>query len=165
MCCTWLAENTGRKNVAKNRHLGTIARLCRTISSQLRHISTIGKKNLLSSNISSTCIHNMVNFSPLYSDWDRSGSLRHPCKFQRVSRLILWQRYCTASSSGLQPNFTALNRGRHLCSTGRPSRWVLAHILVQSFLQPWPRRLQIRNSGNTRDSPSAKFCRNYGRPM
>jgi len=24
----------------------------------------------------------------------------------------------------------ALNRGRHLCSAGRPSRWALAHILV-----------------------------------
>ena len=34
---------------------------CTTISSHLRHISTIGKKNLLSSNISSTCPHNMVN--------------------------------------------------------------------------------------------------------
>jgi len=33
------------------------------ISSQLRHVSTIGK-NLLSSNISSTCPHNMVNFGP-----------------------------------------------------------------------------------------------------
>ena len=32
------------KKVAKNRHLGTIAQLCRAISSQLRHISTIGKK-------------------------------------------------------------------------------------------------------------------------
>ena len=30
--------------VAKNRHLGTIAQLCRAISSQLRHVSTIGKK-------------------------------------------------------------------------------------------------------------------------
>ena len=36
--------NTGRKKVAKNRHLGTIAQLCRAISSQLRHVSTIGKK-------------------------------------------------------------------------------------------------------------------------
>jgi len=41
------------------------------------------------------------------------------------------QRYCTASSSGRQPNFVALNRGRHLCSAGRPSRWALAHILVR----------------------------------
>jgi len=49
---------------AKNRHLGTIAQLCRAISSQLRlrHVSTIGKKNLLSSNTSSTCRANMVNF-------------------------------------------------------------------------------------------------------
>jgi len=29
---------------AKNRHLGTIAQLCRAISSQLRHVSTIEKK-------------------------------------------------------------------------------------------------------------------------
>jgi len=33
------------------------------------------------------------------------------------------------SSSGRQLNFAALNRGRHLCSAGRPSRWALAHIL------------------------------------
>jgi len=38
-----------------------------------------------------------------------------------------------ASSSGRQPNFAALNRGRHLCSVGRPSRWALAHILVFAF--------------------------------
>ena len=36
------------------------------------------------------------------------------------------------SSSGRQPNFAALNRGRHLYSTGRPSRWALVHILVRS---------------------------------
>jgi len=30
-------------NDAKNHHLGTIAQLCRAISSQLRHVSTIGK--------------------------------------------------------------------------------------------------------------------------
>jgi len=60
--------------VAKNRHLGTIAQLCRATSLQLRHVSTIGK-NLLSSNISSRCPHNMVNFGPLAAEigpvvWD-----------------------------------------------------------------------------------------------
>jgi len=30
--------------VAKNRHLVTIAQLCWAMSSQLRHVSTIGKK-------------------------------------------------------------------------------------------------------------------------
>jgi len=29
---------------AKNRHFGTIAQLCQAVSSQLRHVSTIGKK-------------------------------------------------------------------------------------------------------------------------
>jgi len=64
-----LAENTGCKNVAKNRHLGTIAQLCRAISLQLRHVSTTGK-NLLSSNISSRCPHNIVNFGPLAAEID-----------------------------------------------------------------------------------------------
>jgi len=44
MRCTWLAGNTGLKNDAKNRHLGTIAQLCQAESSQLRHASTVGKK-------------------------------------------------------------------------------------------------------------------------
>jgi len=48
----------------KNRHLGTTPQLCRAISLQLRHVSTIGK-NLLSSNISFTCPHSMVNFDLL----------------------------------------------------------------------------------------------------
>ena len=39
MCCMRLTENTGHKN-----HFGTIAQVCRAVSSQLRHISTIGKK-------------------------------------------------------------------------------------------------------------------------
>ena len=43
ICGTRLAENTGPKNVAKNRHLDTIAQLCRAVCSQPRHVSTIGK--------------------------------------------------------------------------------------------------------------------------
>ena len=43
-CCKRLAENAGRKEVAKNRHLGTVVQLCRAISSQLRYVLTIGKK-------------------------------------------------------------------------------------------------------------------------
>jgi len=63
----WLTENTRRKNDPKNRHLGTIPQLCRAISSQLEHVSTIGK-NVLSSNTSSKCAHNMVNFGPLAAE-------------------------------------------------------------------------------------------------
>ena len=53
-----------QKNPPKSRNLRTIVQLCRAISSQLRHVSTIGKKNLLSSNTSSTRPDNMMNFSP-----------------------------------------------------------------------------------------------------
>ena len=65
--CMRLAGNTGRKNYVRNRHLCTIAQICRAMSSQLRHVSTIGKK-LLNSNIASTCIHNMANFGPLMAE-------------------------------------------------------------------------------------------------
>jgi len=64
MCCTRLAGNTGRKN----RHFGTIAQLCQGISSELRHVSTIGKKILLNSNTSFTCPDNMVNFGLLTAE-------------------------------------------------------------------------------------------------
>jgi len=60
--------------------------------------------------------------------WDRFASLRHPSKFQQVSCLgsvTAWHY-----RSGRQPNFAALNRGRHLYSAGRPSHWASAHILV-----------------------------------
>ena len=124
-----LAENTGCKNSPKNRHLGTIAQLCWAISSPLRHASTIGK-NLLNSNISSISLRNMVNFGALAAE-----TVSLVWGTQQISTgFAPWQRYCTASSSGRQPNFTALNRGRHLYSAGRPSRWALAHILVSCVI-------------------------------
>ena len=67
MCCSRLAANTGRKNVAKNRHLGTIAQLCQAISSQLRHVSTIGKK-LVKQQYLLHMPHNIVNFGPLAAE-------------------------------------------------------------------------------------------------
>ena len=114
------------QKLPKSRHLGTMAQLCRAISSQLRHVSTIGKKL-----VKQQCLPHM---SSQYDElrptcgWGLLASLGHPCKFQRVLRLgsiTAWH-----FSSGHQPNFAALNRGRHLYLAGRPSRWALAHILV-----------------------------------
>ena len=48
-------------------HLRTIAQVSRAISSQIRHLLTIGKK-LLNSNMSYRCPHNMVNFGPLAAE-------------------------------------------------------------------------------------------------
>jgi len=85
------------------------------------------EKNLLSSNISSTCPRNMVNFGPLAAEnfslvWCTPGNFNGFC----ILAALLYGVYY----SGRQPNFAALNRGRHLHLAGRPSRWALAHILV-----------------------------------
>ena len=73
------------QKVAKNRHLGTIAQLCRAMSSQLRHVSTIGKKLVKQQWV----LHMSSQYGELRptSGWDRFGSLGHPYKFQRVLRL------------------------------------------------------------------------------
>jgi len=62
--------------VAKNRHLVTIPQVCRAISSQLRHVSTIGKKHVKQQ-------YRLYMF-PQYgelrptSGWDHFVSLGHP---------------------------------------------------------------------------------------
>jgi len=101
MCCTRLAENTGRKNYAKNRHLRTIAQLCTAISSQVRHISTIGKKTFKQQSL----LHMSSQYGELRptNGWDLLASLGHPSKSQPVSRL----GFVTApmSLNGGQENF------------------------------------------------------------
>jgi len=83
------------------------------------------RKNLLNSNVSPTCGYNYGELRPT-SRWDLLASLGHPSKFQRVS--------CLGRITGVVgiSQFAALNRGCHLHSAGRPLRWALAHILVQS---------------------------------
>ena len=64
----------------------------------------------------------MVNFGPLAAEIDPLV-WGNPARVSRLGSVTA--RY---SSSGRQPNFAALNRGRHLYSAGWPSRWALAHI-------------------------------------
>ena len=111
MCCTRLSGNTGRKNDAKNRHLRTIAQLCRAISSQLRHVSTIGK-NLLSGNISATCPYNMVNFDPLAAE-NISLVWGTPSNFSGFRVLAA---YCTGErqpNCGVEQGATCIQQGGH----------------------------------------------------
>jgi len=68
--------------------------------------------------------------------------LGHPYKFQRVLRLgSVTARHLV---DWRQPNFAALNRGRHLCSTGRPSGWALAHILVLNIVHIYRVSIRVR---------------------
>ena len=110
------------------------------LSSQLRHASTIGKK-LLSSDISSTCRYNMVNVGMVGSLAVEIISLvwGTPANFNglRVLAALLHGTLLVGVSQT-----AALNRGRHLYSAGRPSRWALAHI---SFF----RKLICRSDAST----------------
>jgi len=73
------------KNSQKIRHLHTIAQLCRAVSSQLRHLSTIGKKVVKQ--------QYLLYMSPQYgklrptNSWEWLVSFLHPGKFQQVSSL------------------------------------------------------------------------------
>jgi len=82
------------------------------------------KKNLLSSNISPTCPHNMVNFGLLAAEilslvWRTPGNFNG---FRILAALLHSTLVVGVSQTA------ALNRGRHLYSAGQPSRWALAHI-------------------------------------
>ena len=105
MCCTRLAGNTRRKNDAKNCHLRTIAQLCRTISSQLRHVSTIGKKLVKQQYLP----HMSLQYGELRptSGWDRAAP-------QQISTgFASWQRYCTAKLRRWTEGATCIRQGGH----------------------------------------------------
>jgi len=90
----------------KNHHLRTIAQLCRAVLSQLRHISTIGKK-LVKQQYLPACPYNMVNFVPLAAEilslvWGT------PANFNGFRFLAALLHSQTA----------ALNRERHLYLAG-----------------------------------------------
>ena len=76
-------------------------------------------------------------------------SIGHPCNFQQLSRLgSVTARH---SSSRRQPNFAALNRGRHLYSAGRPPRWALV-----CKWEIHATRLNVLNSSTLRSNFSKK---------
>jgi len=180
-CCTQLAENTECKKSPKIRHLGLITQLCPALSSQLGMYRQ-SEKNLLSSDISSTSPHNMVNVGPLTAEtgsgvWGTPAnfnrfrvlaSLLHRRRSMEVNQTLhdvwpctglvhciyifmgscLLREFCQVhsslcapcgsitachSSSGRQPNFAALSRGRHLYLARQPSHWASAHILLIQF--------------------------------
>jgi len=84
------------------------------------------EKNLLSSNISPTCPHNMVNIGPLAAEiislvWGTPANFNG---FRVLAALLHGTLLVGVSQTAV------LNRGRHLYSTGRPSDWALAHISI-----------------------------------
>ena len=99
----------------------TIAQLCRAISSQWRHVSTIG---VLNSNISSTCPHNMAIFGPLTAEIGCRVCGTH----QISTGFASWLRYCTD---------VAQRRSTKLCTMfGRLLDWYTVYIFFVRRLLP-----------------------------
>jgi len=128
MCCTQLSGNTGHKNDAKKSpswHHRTTLSGC--VFATKACIDS-RKKHLLSSNTSSTCPRNMVNFGPLTAEIGSGvwGTLANFNGFRVLAALLHGSLVVGVCQSA------ALNRGHHLYLAGRLSRWALAlaHILV-----------------------------------
>ena len=71
----------------------------------------------------------MVNFGPLTTEicWRVWGTQTYFNGFRVLAALLHGSLVVGVSQTA------ALNRGRHLYSAGRPSRWALAHTLVETF--------------------------------
>jgi len=127
MCCIWLAGNTGHKmmqKIAIADHRTTLSGCVFATKAYVNNLKKLVKQQYL--------LYMSSQYGELRptNGWDLVGNLGHPSKFQRVLRLgSVTARH---SSSGLQPNFVVLNRGRHLYLVGRSLRCALAHILVFS---------------------------------
>jgi len=82
------------------------------------------RKKMLSSNISSTCPHSMVNFGPLAAE---IVSLVWAPQVISTGFPVL-AALLHGTLVGVSQTLRRLTEGGHLYSAGRPSRWALAHI-------------------------------------
>ena len=123
MCCMRLAGNAGPKKSPKICHLRAVTQLCRAISSQLRHISTIGKKLVIPPPHVPT-----IWWTWPTTGWDLLASLDTPGNFNgfRVLAALLYGTLVVGVSQTLQ----SWTEGTNQNSAGRPSRWTFVHILV-----------------------------------
>jgi len=106
-CCTRLAGNTGRKKVAR---YATFGHHCTTL---LGYIFATKARS-----------QNMVYFGLLAAEicWRVWGTPAHFNGFRVLAALLHSTLVVGVSQT------TALNKGRHLYSAERTSRWALAHI-------------------------------------
>ena len=123
MCCTRLAENTGRKNDAKTRHLGTIAQLCR-VNIFATKACIDNRKNLLNGNISSICPHNILNFGILTAEicW------RVWAPQQILTGFAFWLRYCSDVAQRKSTKFCTM--------FGRRLAWYTLYTHFRQLLSP-----------------------------
>ena len=124
MCCTRLAANTGRKSRQKSpsgHHHTTSSGYIFANKACIDNRKKLVKQQYL--------LNMFLQYGELRptNGWDLLVSLGHAANFNgfRVLAALLHGTLVVGVSQT-----AALNRGRHLYSAGQPSRWALAHILV-----------------------------------
>jgi len=133
MCYTWLAENTGRKKSPSGHHPTTLSGYIFATEARISN----RKKNLLSSNISSTCLHNMVNFGLLAAEIV-SGVLGTPATFNgfRVLAALLHGSQVVSVSQSLRrwtEGATYVRQGDH--HVGHWSTFLVENYICVTFAE------------------------------
>jgi len=127
MCCTRLAANAGPKKVAK---IAIWAPSHNFVGLYLRNYGTYWQwEKIVKQQYLPYTSSQYGELRPT-SGWDRFVSLGTPGNFNgfRVLAALLHGTLVVGVSQT-----AAFNRGRHLYSAGRPSRWALAHISSPSY--------------------------------
>ena len=119
MCYTWLDENKGCKNSPSGHHWTTLSGCIFATKACIDNRKKLVKQQYL--------FHmspQYANFGPLAAEivslvWGTPGNFNMFCV---LAALLHGTLVVVVSQTA------ALNRGRHVYSAGRPSRWTLAHI-------------------------------------
>ena len=131
ICCTWLAGNTGSK---KSPKLAVWAPTYNFVGLYLGNYGMYRQSEikLLNSNVSPTCLHNMVNFGPLAAEicWRVWGT---PANFNgfRVLASLLYGTVLVGVNQ-----IAALNRGRIYILQGghHVGHWPTFLVSLQTLL-------------------------------
>ena len=119
MYCTRLAGNAGRKKSPSRHHRTTLSGYIFATKARIDNRKKLFKQQ---------CLPHMCSqyseFGPLAAEirWRVWGTPANFNGFRVLAALLHGTLVVGVSQTA------ALNRGRHLYSAGRPSRWVLAHI-------------------------------------
>jgi len=128
MCCTRLAENTARKKTARKSPSGHHPTTLSGYIFATKACIDNCKKNLLSSNISSRCRRNVVNFGPVAAEicWRVWGTPANFNGFRVLAALLRGIPVLCISRTSWRwtEGATYIRQGDHHVG------WALAHIVV-----------------------------------
>jgi len=114
------------QTLRKNSHLCTTTQLCRAISSQLRHVSTVGNKPVKQQYLLQMSLQYGVLRTT--SGWDLLASCGTPAHFKFSTGFASWQCYCMVVQQWASAKLCGVKQRATPIFGRGPSRWALAPI-------------------------------------